>query len=655
MNILSGEKITKRYGEQVLFAGLSLGIEENEKAGLIGVNGAGKSTLLKIIAGVDRPDEGKVILANNLRIGYLAQNPSLRPDATVLEEVLAGNSPTLKLIRDYEAALIQSEQAPEDSELHQRLIQLGERMDEAHAWQMESEAKTILTKLGITDFSAKTGALSGGQRKRIALAAALINPVDLLILDEPTNQLDNRIGDWLEEYLKQRKGALLMVTHDRYFLDRVTDRIWELHGGSLDSYQGNYSVYLEKKAEREEQEEASSLKRQNLFRRELAWIRRGAKARSTKQQARIERFEKLEAEVSKHEVNRSIEMEAVSSRLGKKIIRLQKLGKSIAGRKLIANFDYTFLRDDRVGIIGPNGIGKSTLLNLIAGRLEPDEGQVEIGPTVKIGFFTQEPSEMDEDQRVIDYIKERAENIPTASGGTISAAQMLERFLFPGRMQWTPIGKLSGGEKRRLQLLRVLMDAPNVLLLDEPTNDLDTQTLSILEDYLEEFAGVVITVSHDRYFLDRVVDKIISFEGGACLRYFSGNYSDFLKFQSQAPETAPVETGGKVNTIPKRPEDPKRASSEVTDGKGIRNKERPLKLTFKEQQELDGIETVIAGVEQELGQVREEINQAGSDYLLLQELTGVAENLERRLEELMERWAYLNELALQIAQSKVQK
>jgi ATP-binding cassette subfamily F protein uup len=337
-------------------------------------------------------------------------------------------------------------------------------MDEAHAWQMESEAKTILTKLGITQFTVKVGALSGGQRKRVALAAALINPVELLILDEPTNQLDNQIGDWLEQYLKDRKGALLMVTHDRYFLDRVTNRIWELHDGKLDSYSGNYSIYLEKKAEREEQEEAQALKRQNLFRRELAWIRRGAKARSTKQQARIERFEKLEAEVSKNDTNRQLEIGAGSRRLGKKVIHLQGLGKSLAGQRLIADFDYTFLRADRVGIIGPNGAGKSTLLNLIAGRLEPDEGAVEVGPTVKTGFFTQEQLEMDENQRVIDYIKERAEYLTTGTGGTISATQMLERFLFPGWLQWTPIGKLSGGEKRRLYLLRVLMDAPNVLL-----------------------------------------------------------------------------------------------------------------------------------------------------------------------------------------------
>ncbi|HEX3045952.1 MAG TPA: ABC-F family ATP-binding cassette domain-containing protein, partial [Bacillota bacterium] len=344
MNILSAEKITKHYGERVLFSELSLGISDNEKIGLIGVNGAGKSTLLKIIAGVDLPDGGQISQANNARIGYLAQNPSLRLENTILEEALSGNSPTLKLIRDYETALIEAEQAPGDSKLQKILLQLGQRMDEAQAWQMESEAKTILTRLGITDFTVKVGALSGGQRKRIALAMALINPVELLILDEPTNQLDNQIGDWLEEYLKQRKGALLMVTHDRYFLDRVTNRIWELHDGKLYSYLGNYSVYLEKKAEREEQEEASALKRQNLFRRELAWIRRGAKARSTKQQARIERFEKLEAEVSKNEVNRSIEIGAGSSRLGKKVINLNKLGKSMAGRLLIANFDYTFLR-----------------------------------------------------------------------------------------------------------------------------------------------------------------------------------------------------------------------------------------------------------------------------------------------------------------------
>lgn len=639
MNLLSAEKISKSYGTKVLFSELSFGIAEGEKIGLIGINGTGKSTLLKILAGLEPSDTGQVTYAANARIGCLLQNPSFHEDGTVLDEVIHANSPQMKLVRDYEDVLLKSEQHPGDQELHQQLLRLTQSMDETGAWQAESTAKTILTKLGITGFEDRVATLSGGQRKRVALAAALINPVELLILDEPTNQIDNQTVDWLEQYLRDRKGALLMVTHDRYFLDRVANRIFELDQGKLYSYSGNYSLFLAKKAEREELEQSEAAKRQNLFRRELTWIRQGAKARSTKQQARIDRFEKLQDQMADRRNPDQIEITAGSSRLGKKVIILEQLGKSFAGKKIIRDLNYTFLRDDRVGIVGPNGIGKSTLLNLIAGRLEPDQGRVEIGPTVKLGYFTQEHLEMDEKLRVLEYIKDQAEYLPTAAGGTISAAQLLERFLFPAALQWTPIARLSGGEKRRLYLLRILMNAPNVLLLDEPTNDLDIQTLRVLEDYLEEFPGVVITVSHDRYFLDRVVDKIIAFTPDKGIEHIVGNYSDYLEYRNTQPAITNQSNIKQGNHPQKQPP--------LQSPGGTTRPERPRKLSFKEQKELVGIEAVIEAAERKLAEIKQKIELAGSDYLALQKLAAEQQNSERELEELMERWAYLNELALE--------
>lgn len=639
MNLLSVEQITKTYGVKSLFSELSFGIAEGDKIGLIGVNGAGKSTLLKIIAGVEHADSGQVVCANNAGIGYLSQNPFFNPESTVLETAIEGNSPLMELVREYETVLVKAEKEAANPDIQQKLLRLGERMDQADAWRLESEAKTILTKLGIADFTAKIGMLSGGQRKRVALAAALINPVDLLILDEPTNQIDNQTVDWLEGYLKERQGALLMVTHDRYFLDRVVDRIFELNGGKIFSYTGNYSLFLEKKAEREELEQSIAAKRKNLYRQELAWIRRGAKARSTKQQARIDRFEKLQSEIAEQVNSDTVEIVAGSTRLGKKIVALHNLSKQFDGKQIIANFNYAFSRKDRVGIIGPNGIGKSTLLNLIVGNLEPDEGEVEVGPTVKFGFFTQEHFEMDERLRVIDYIKEVAEFLPTDDGGTVSAAQMLERFLFPPGLQYTPITKLSGGEKRRLYLLRVLMGAPNVLLLDEPTNDLDIQTLTVLEDYLDGFPGVVITVSHDRYFLDRVVEKILAFGAKGTIQHFVGNYSDYMDFL-------------RIQTESMEPLVSKKNGSEP-DSKKMAPKRPLMKLSYKEQREFDEIEDVIAGVEAELEENQHEITQAGSDYLKLQELTTIREGLVKRLEQLIERWAYLNERVEEIMKNKM--
>lgn len=633
MNLLSMENLAKSYGERVLFANVSFGVDEGDKIGLIGVNGTGKSTFLKIIAGLEPADDGKATLGSGVRVGYLPQNPELDAGSTVLAQVFKGSSPVMRLIREYEQALEQVGLKSGDAERQKRLIALSQQMDTLDAWQLESSAKAILTKLGIGNFSAIVGTLSGGQRKRVALASALVNPADLLIMDEPTNHIDNDMVTWLEQYLQAYKGALLMVTHDRYFLDRVATRIIELDKGQLYTYAGNYTSFLEKKAEREEQQASSERKRQNLFRNELAWIRRGAQARSTKQKARIERFEQLSAQLVDRRADK-LDMEVGSTRLGRKIIELEHISHTFGDKALIRDFGYTVLRDDRVGIVGPNGSGKSTLLNIIAGRLAADSGTVEVGQTVKIGYFSQESSEMDEGLRVIDYIKEAANVIATIDGGTISASQMLERFLFPPSVQWMPIAKLSGGERRRLYLLRILMGAPNVLLLDEPTNDLDIQTLTILEDYLDDFSGAVIVVSHDRYFLDRMAEKIFAFEGNDEIKQYPGGYSDYHdKRRPREPVTSPKTRNGK-DTKPAAPEG-----------------RRPRRFTFNEQREYEQIEAVIAGVEQRLQAVVARIDLAGSDFELLQKLVAEQKELERELDELLERWTYLNELAENVDKS----
>lgn len=640
MNLLSIEGISKSHGEKILFDNISFGIDEEEKVGLIGVNGTGKSTFLKVIAGLESPDQGKVTVGNKIRVEFLPQNPYFDNQATVIQQIFKGNSPVMELLREYEKTLERLSKSPNDDILQKKLIDLNQKMDAMDAWHFESEAKIVLTKLGIANFEAKVGTLSGGQRKRIALASALINPADLLILDEPTNHIDNQTVAWLEQYLNKRKGALLMITHDRYFLDRVVNKIIELDQGNLYNYSGNYSSFLETKAEREEQQQASEKKRQSLFRKELAWIRRGAKARTTKQKARIERFEKLEE--GKPEINSNkIEVSVGTSRLGKKVIELEQISKGFWGNQLINDFSYIVLKDDRIGIVGPNGSGKSTLLNIVAGRLQPDSGIIEVGQTVKIGYFSQENEEMDEQLRVIEYIKQEAEYLPIGDGKLISAAQMLERFLFPPNLQWNPIAKLSGGEKRRLYLLRILMGAPNVLLLDEPTNDLDIQTLSILEDYLDDFTGVVIAVSHDRYFLDRIADKIFAFEGNGLITKYVGNYSEYQEFAKE-----------RITDL----EDTKSKTNENRKNNGQeKNKERPLKFSFKEQREYEQIDQLIASAEKELEEVQERTNQAGSDYGLLQELVGIQQGLEKQLEDLMERWVYLNELAEEIAKKNNQK
>lgn len=631
MNLLTAENLSKSYGERVLFEQVALNINEGDKIGLIGVNGTGKTTFLQVLTGREPADAGKVMLASGVRLEYLPQNPTFNDKATVLEQVFQGDSPAMRAIRDYELALEQVHSQPDNSEWQERLIRMTQQMDATQAWQLENEAKTILTRLGITDFTAIVSTLSGGQRKRVALASALIHPADLLILDEPTNHIDNDMVAWLEQYLQSYSGALLMITHDRYFLDRVSNRIIEIDKGRLYCYEGNYGDFLVSKAEREEQQESSERKRQNLLRNELAWIRRGAQARSTKQKARIERFEELSSQKASAPSGK-LEIEAGATRLGRKIIELNNIHYGYTKEELISDFSYNVLKDDRMGIVGPNGSGKSTLLNLIAGRLLPTQGSIEVGQTVKIGYFSQESSEMDESLRVIEYIREESNFITTQSGETISASQMLERFLFAPNSQWQPIAKLSGGERRRLFLLRILMGAPNVLLLDEPTNDLDVQTLTVLEDYLDDFPGAVIVVSHDRYFLDRVVDKLFVFAGDGVVTQHVGGYSDYqdrqalLAAQAETKAVKPV-AAKTTTTVPAR---------------------TARRFTFNEQREYDTIDAVISAVEEELQTIADEMAVAGSDFEQLQTLTARQTVLTAKLDELLERWTYLNELAEEI-------
>ncbi|MDO8685050.1 MAG: ABC-F family ATP-binding cassette domain-containing protein [Clostridiales bacterium] len=645
MNILSAEKISKAYSERILFNEISFGINEGEKIGLIGINGTGKSTLLKVVAGVENSDTGKIITGSSVTIEYLSQNPSFENDVTVLQQVFKGNSPFMKLLREYELALKESGRNPEDIQLEKRLLILTQGMDSMKAWTIENEAKAILTRLGVNDFASKIGILSGGQKKRIALAGALINPCDILILDEPTNQLDNDTVDWLEKYLNNRKGALLMVTHDRYFLGRVCNRIIELDNGKLYSYQANYTKYLEMKAEREESAQSSERKRKSLYMKELEWIKRGARARTTKQKSRIDRFETLK-ETKLPEAYENIEIKVGTTRLGKKTIELEHIGKDFSGNKIIGDFSYILLRDDRIGIIGPNGSGKSTLLKMIAGRLKPDRGSVNTGDTVKVGFFTQENDEideMDESIRVIDYIRNEAEYLTTGEG-LKSASQMLERFLFPPNVQWTPVSKLSGGEKRRLYLLHMLMDAPNIILLDEPTNDLDIQTLTILESYLDDFQGAVIAVSHDRYFLDKVVDKIFIFDGNTSIKQFQGNYSDYSDYNENALKVRKENAVMKDSNI--------KVELDKDDYNTVNKKKKPPKFTFKEQKDFLQIDELVSNLEREINEVNKGIVEASSDFEHLQKLLSMRETLEVQLNEAMERWIYLNELAESISRSR---
>ncbi|MCZ8515884.1 ABC-F family ATP-binding cassette domain-containing protein [Paenibacillus filicis] len=644
MNILTVEQLVKTYGEKVLFDHIDFQINEKERIGLVGVNGTGKSTVLKIMAGLEPVESGKLLHSNHFRVEYLPQNPAFESDSTVLEQVFYGDTPLMQALREYEWVLAELQLDPADEKRQAKLFAAQQRMDATGAWEAATQAKTVLTQLGLHDFGQRVGTLSGGQRKRVAMARVLIQPADLLILDEPTNHIDHETVEWLEEFLAKWKGALLIVTHDRYFLDRVTNRIFELDRGKLYAYEGNYAAFLEKKAERMEREAAEEDKRQNQLRRELAWLRRGAKARTTKQKARVERVIELrDRKVAGPSA--SMDMALGASRLGKKIMELEDVTKSYGERRLVRDFSYIVLPEDRIGIIGPNGSGKSTFLNMLAGRIQPDSGTIELGTTVKLAYYTQENVEMDEKQRVIEYIKDTAEVIRTADGEAVTAAQMLERFLFTPAQQWTPIGKLSGGERRRLYLLRTLMGEPNVLLLDEPTNDLDIQTLTILEEYLEDFPGVVITVSHDRYFLDRTADHLFVFEGDGRIRRFFGNYTEYMeaaKLEQKQEEQARKEARETVSSKPQA----------AGDNGDKRETGRPRKLSYKEQKEWDEIEDVIAGLEDQLEITRKRIEQAGSNFGKVNDLYREEQELTAKLEQAMDRWTELSELVEQIAQNK---
>ena len=628
----------------MLFEDVSFGVAEGDRIGIIGVNGTGKSTLLRVIAGLEPADSGTVVTGSRIRVRMLAQEPVFKPGETTLEHVLGGDAPQLAAVREYEEAIAGLERNPEDGTLQKRLIAANQRMDELDAWQLESDAKTTLSKLGIRDYEAKVETLSGGQRKRVAMAAALLQPSDVLILDEPTNHIDNESVAWLEAALQKRKGALIMITHDRYFLDRVSNRVIELDKGRAYFYEANYSRFLELKLEREEREAASEAKRQNLLRNELAWIRRGAQARSTKQKARIDRYEALKKQAPKAGAAK-LDMSAVSSRLGRKIVELDSVSKRFGERTVIRDFSYIAVPEDRVGIVGRNGSGKSTLLKLIAGRLKPDSGTVTLGETVKIGWFSQEHEEMDGNVRVIEYIREGSEQVRTADGTTISASQMLERFLFPPAAQWTPIARLSGGEKRRLQLLRVLMDAPNVLLLDEPTNDLDVSTLSVLEDYLDDFPGVVFVVSHDRYFLDRTVDRIFAFEGDGEIVRHVGNYSDY---EAHARARGAAAAGADSDDSRGRGRPLPSAGREESRPQAQEHREKPLKMSYKDQKDFEQIDGWIAETEAELAQIATRMEEFASDSMMLQELAAEQQRTEEKLEALLDRWTELNELAEKI-------
>ena len=624
--ILSAENLSFSYGDRVLFKNINFNVEEGDKIGVIGVNGTGKSTFLKMIANRD-DGGGKLTIPGTVVMEYLPQDPPFEPQATVLEQIFKGDSPLMVLLRRYETAVEEAVAHPDDVKLQKNLLDLQQEMDNKYAWQLESEAKAVLNQLGITNLGQKMEELSGGQRKRVALAGVLVRPSDLLILDEPTNHMDNSTVAWLEQQLLKRKGALLMVTHDRYFFDRVVNRTLEIDNGQGYLYVGNYSLFLEKREERRIAEASAAQKLRNIYRRELAWISRGAEARRTKKKDRVERFAQIKAEVENVQVEANLEMSSVSSRLGKTTIELNNIGMVYDGVDYIKDFSYILLRNDRVGIVGPNGAGKSTLMDIIAGKLQPTSGSMTVGQTVKIGYFSQHSEFPNTNQKVLEYIKEVNNYIDTADGMRISAAQMIERFLFPPDLQWVPVNKLSGGEQRRLYLLRVLMSAPNVLILDEPTNDLDIPTLSVLEDYLDSFAGAVIAVSHDRYFLDRFANKIFALQAGGTLRQYNGGYSDYEAVMLEEQATAIKANKPVVKEEPK-----------------VTNKK---KMTYSERLELQNIDQEIARTEAEIKMLGLEINGCGSDFVKLNELTKKQEEAQTRLDALVDRWAYLSELAEQ--------
>ena len=612
MNLLTMEHITKAYTDRVLLNDVAFSINENEKIGVIGINGMGKSTLLKVTAGIEPYDEGKISMGKQVKICYLPQTPEFEEGTTVLRAAIADN------------------------------------VNELNQWTIEADARSMLNQLGFYDYDEKVEHMSGGQKKRIALVNALLTPADILILDEPTNHLDNALSEWLEEYLIGFRGAILMVTHDRYFLDRVATRIVEVDQGKLYSYPGNYSEFVKLKAERQDMALATERKRKSLLRTELEWLGRGARARSTKQKAHIDRIKAMQ-EIKDIQEEKRVVLDSVASRMGNKTIELENISKSYGNRKLISDYSYIFLKNDRIGIIGPNGCGKTTLLKIINGIVRPDSGTIEIGQTIRIGYFSQENEYMDASMKVIDYVKEVGEYV-TTSDGKITASQMLERFLFDGAMQWSKIEKLSGGEKRRLYLMRVLMSAPNVLILDEPTNDLDIQTLTILEDYLDHFDGIIITVSHDRYFLDRIVNRIFSFEGDGKVRQFEGGYSDYLIRKEL--EGLDTEVSLKGHAAATEEQSTKGESSSKDTWKQRKSK---LKFTYKEQREFETIDDDIAKLEEKLETLDAQIAANATNSVKLRELMDKKEEAGNELDEKMERWVYLNDLNEKIQNADITK
>ena len=600
MNLLTMEHITKSYTDRVLLDDVGFSINENEKIGVIGINGMGKSTLLKVAAGIEPCDSGKISMGGQVKICYLPQTPVFQEGTTILKAAVEGN------------------------------------VDELNRWTIEADAKAMLNRLEFTDYEERIDHMSGGQKKRVALVNALLTPADILVLDEPTNHLDNAMSEWLEEYLISFRGAILMVTHDRYFLDRVATRIVEVDQGKIYSYPGNYSQFVRLKEERQSMALATERKRKSILKTELEWLSRGARARSTKQKAHIDRIKAMQ-EIRDIQEEKRVSMDSVASRMGNKTIELAGISKSYDGRKVIEDYNYIFLKNDRIGIIGPNGCGKSTLLRIIYGIVKPDAGSLDIGQTIRMGYFSQENEYMDDSMRVIDYVKEVGE-YNTTSDGKITASQMLENFLFDGALQWSKIEKLSGGEKRRLYLLRILMGAPNVLILDEPTNDLDIQTLTILEDYLDRFDGIIIIVSHDRYFLDRTVNRIFSFEGDGVIRQFEGGYSDYLirKELEALPEETAV--SGEIK--------------ECNTKNAWKKREKKLKFSFKEQREFETIDDEIAALEDKIEELNSQVAANATNSARLNELLGEKEEMEQKLEEKMERWVYLNDLNEQIQKSQ---
>uniref|UniRef100_UPI00405695B5 ABC-F family ATP-binding cassette domain-containing protein n=1 Tax=Agathobacter sp. TaxID=2021311 RepID=UPI00405695B5 len=668
MNIINIENITKVYTERKLFSEASFYVQEGEKIGIVGINGTGKSTLLKIAAGMEEPDDGTVTCANHIVINYLSQTPESDSQKSILENVMD------KIITT--------------------------ELDEAHRWSLESEAKSLLYRLGMKDLEQMCGELSGGQKKRAALAVAVLKPCDVLILDEPTNHLDYDMVEWLEEFLKKWRGTLLMITHDRYFLDSVCNRIVEVDKGSIYSYDTNYSGFLERKAAREDSLRATERKRRSILRKEIEWMQRGARARSTKQKAHIQRYEALRDKKAP-EMAQKMELSSLSSRLGRTTIEMEHISKSYGEIACVKDFSYVLLKNDRIGFVGKNGCGKTTLMKMIAGFIKPDSGNIEVGQTVKIGYYCQEiflttdkkqlkkendfsntgmsakeTACMNPNQRVIDYIKDTAEYVRTEDG-LVSASSMLERFLFPAEQQYSPIGKLSGGERRRLNLLRVLMEAPNVLILDEPTNDLDTETLAILEDYLDNYDGIVITVSHDRYFLDRVVSRIFAFEGNGKIVQYEGGYTEYMAKRPLMEENNAIsfvgikekrKTIAEVNSVEKTDISNKMRNTSGTasvtgingesqlkdiglnqDSRATWKHQRKLKFTFKEQREYEVIESEITKLEEKIAQLESEMLKHASNFGKLNALSQEKEAIEELLMEKMERWEYLEDLAMQIA------